>query len=284
MDEIQTGQQPGNGGTPPWFDGIKPEDAGFGDLTEFKGYLQNRGWDKVDPKVAFAGAVKAHRAAEQHLGVPPDQIVRLPKDASDQQGWQTFRTKTGVPADTKGYDFSTVKFADGAALDQPFVDTISKALLEANVSKTAAPGVVASVVKFMEAAEAEETAKYNAQLAVERDKLAQNWGSKANANLVVAQNAIKALNIDPQSIATLEKGLGYAGVMEMFRNIGARIGEDRFVVSQAPGANGTVMTREQATDTLKQRMNDGDWVNKLNNGDFTVRQEFDNLTRIKTFG
>jgi hypothetical protein len=276
---------------PAWFEGADPAAAGFtytdeaskqNAITEFKGYLQNRGYDKLDPKVVAFGAIKAHRAAEQHLGIPPDQIVRMPKDANDQAGWAALRTRLGVPADGK-YDFSAVKFADGTALDEPFTQALGKALADANVSKDRAAGVAASVVKFMETAETENAAKYQVQVAEEKAKLSQNWGSKAAVNLVVAQNAIKALGVDPKQVASLESAIGYAGVMEMFRNIGARIGEDRFVTSGTSGNPGP-MTKEQASATLKERMADVQWITKLQNGDFAVRQEFDNLTRVKTFG
>jgi hypothetical protein len=34
------------------------------------GYLQNRGWDKVDAKTAAINAGKAHREAEKLIGAP----------------------------------------------------------------------------------------------------------------------------------------------------------------------------------------------------------------------
>ena len=45
----------------------------------------------------------------------------------------------------------------------------------------------------------------------------------------------------------LKKLVGYAQVMEMFRTIGTKIGEDRFIMSPngGTGADG-IMTRDQA--------------------------------------
>src|SRR5258708_6406048 len=104
-------------GTPPasdkpWHDGLAAEDVG---------YFQNRGWDKVDAKTAAINAAKAHREAEKLIGAPADKIIRLPNDPNDAEAWRQVRLRLGAPKDAKEYDFSTVKFADGTDLDEPFV-------------------------------------------------------------------------------------------------------------------------------------------------------------------
>lgn len=255
---------------PNWYDGADADTLG---------YLQNRGWDKVDAKTAAFNAAKAHREAERLIGAPADKIVRLPKDANDIAAITDLRSKLGVPADEKGYDYSTVKFEDGTALDEGFTSALSNALLQANVAKDKAPTVAQAVVKFMEAAEKQDTALASDKIVQEKQTLAANWGNNYNANLVVAQNTAKTLGVDPEAVAALEKQIGYAKVMEMFRNIGSRTGEDSFVRSTAPGANGS-MSKEQAGATLKERQNDRVWVDKLMAGDTMTKREFDNLTRM----
>lgn len=266
--------------TPPWFAGPGYTDLPDDQRTELTGYLKNRGWDASDARTAALGAIKAHREAEKLIGVPADKIIRVPKDAADAAAWADVRTKLGVPKEAKEYDFTNVKFKDGSALDDAFTQTISRALLDANVAKDKAPSVAQAIVKFMEDAETTDTGEAAAKLALEKDTLQANWGNKFNANMIVAQNAAKTLGVTPEQVAALEQVIGYASVMEMFRNIGARTGEDTFVRSSSPHSGGGPMTREEATATLAERKNDKAWVQKFENGDAAALREFDNLTRM----
>src|SRR5258708_32263958 len=84
----------------PWYDGVDSDTVG---------YIQNRGLDKVDAKNAFLAAVKAHKEAEKLIGVPADQVLRLPKDANDTSGWNTVKDRLGRPKDASGEDFTAVK-------------------------------------------------------------------------------------------------------------------------------------------------------------------------------
>lgn len=266
--------------TPPWYAG-----AGFDDLpepnrAELTGYLQARGWDKADARTTALGAIKAHQEAQKLIGVPADKIIRVPRGADDEQGWKDVRTKLGIPSDPKEYDFSGVKFKDGTALDDAFVQTLSKSLVEANVPKGSAAAVAKAVVDFMENAETADAGETQAKLALEKDTLQANWGNKFNANMIVAQNAAKTLGVTPEQIAALEQVVGYASVMEMFRNIGARTGEDTFVRTSAPNGGGGPMTREEAAATMAERKADSSWVAKFMNGDPQAKREFDNLTRM----
>jgi hypothetical protein len=270
--------------TPPpantsWFAGPGYDDLPEASRTELNGYLQNRGWDKTDARAAALGAIKAHREAERLIGAPADKMVRLPKDAADEPAWNELRTKLGVPADPKEYDFSSVKFTDGSALDAEFTSKMSAALREANVSKDRAPVVAKAMIEFMEKADGAMEADKAAAVAQEKDALRANWGNNFNANLIVAQNAAKTLGLDPEAIAALEGGIGYAKVMEMMRNIGARMGEDAFVSTRAPGGTGP-MSADQASATMAERKADKVWVGKLMAGDSATRREFDTLSRM----
>src|SRR5262245_18251845 len=105
---------------PTWFTGM---DA------DLIGHIQTKGWDKLSPEQAAVEITRAHRAAEQHVGVPADQILRLPKDANDAEGWKATFQKLGAPADAKDYDFSSVTFDDEALsirFQNAFRETASK--------------------------------------------------------------------------------------------------------------------------------------------------------------
>src|SRR5437879_5504237 len=82
---------------------------------ETLGHIQNRGWqDKPANEVALA-AIKAHREAEKLIGVPADQLLRLPVSTADAEAWKPVWQKLGAPVDAAGYDFTPIKTAAGEA-------------------------------------------------------------------------------------------------------------------------------------------------------------------------
>jgi len=244
------------------------------------GVLQNKGWDKLDPKAAIAASVKSYREAEKHFGVPPERILRAPKDANDAEAMAKIKSALGVPDSPDKYDFSAIKFKDGSTMDEASVQSVRKLASDLGLPTTAAQQLASWMAQQQDAMAEEETAEYTAKLATEKDTLTKNWGSNANANLVIAQNAAKALGVTAEDMATLEKSVGYARVMEMFRSIGARIGEDRFVVNDVGGGRREVMTRDGAAAQLQSLKNDSAWVTRLMNGDIKAMREYNDLTTI----
>ena len=255
----------------PWYTGASEEEVG---------YLQNRGWDKLDAKTAALAAGKAHREAEKLIGAPAASIVRLPKDSNDTAAIADLYAKLGVPADGK-YDFTGVKFADGTELGEDFTAAVSKALHSAGVAKDKAPEIVRAIVALGDAEEATSAAGKTAALETERAALRINWGSNVEANLAIARNA--AAQFGPkiqEAVNALEGQIGYAAVMEMFRTIGTSIQEPAFHAPGIGGGGQQVTSVAQARATLAQNMADAAWGEKLSNGDATALREFDNLTRL----
>src|ERR1700675_2486732 len=250
----------------PWFTGSDAETVG---------YLQNRGWDKLPAKDAALQAVKSYREAEKHIGAPPDQILRMPKDATEKKGWAKIYARLGVPDKPEGYDFKDVKFTDGAELNPDYQTAFRTLAQENHLSKDQALAVARSVTKLMETAEATDTAAYNQKLEVEKGTLRTNWGSNAAAYKVIAENAATKLGVTAEEIQALEKSVGYARVMDMFRNIGQRIGEDKFVGNG--GGGGNMLSREQAIAQLSSLENDQVWMDRFLKGDAAAIQQFDNL-------
>ena len=228
---------------------------------EVLGHWQNRGWDKLSAAEIAINATKAHREAEKFIGAPANELARLPKADSDPATVQAFWNRLGAPDSKDGYDLTSVKFADGTPLDDAFVAAFRETAANLHLPKDAATQVAQSFVKFMEQAEASEGAEKAAALATERANLEKNWGANKDANMLVARNAARALGIDPETVQALEAQVGYAKVMEMFRTIGSKIGEDKFVTGDNPAGPG-VMTRDQAVAQKGDLMKDGEWVKR----------------------
>src|SRR5690349_18812738 len=70
--------QEGGSGSAPWYKGVDQETVGF---------WQNKGLELDDPAKFATKLTEQYRAAERHIGVPPDRIIRLPEKNDDVQGW-----------------------------------------------------------------------------------------------------------------------------------------------------------------------------------------------------
>lgn len=254
----------------PWYDGADAETVG---------HLQSHGWDKKTAKDAAFDAIKSYREAEKRLGAPPDSLLRLPKDPNDP-AWNSVYQRLGAGGEAKDYDLSGVKFSDDSALDDGFIAALQPALLAANVRKDKAPEIVRAVVKYMEDAEKADAAVSADAVQKEADALKANWGANFNANWVVAENAMKALGVTDEEAKALKNTIGGARAAEMFRKIGAQIGEDRFITNAVGGGGNGIMTKEQAQAKLSELKRDQAWVTKLLSGDVVAKREEENLTRM----
>lgn len=241
----------------PWYQG--------GDA-ELVGHIQNRGLDKMTPAEAAFALAKAHREAEKFVGLPTDRLLTLPKDANDADGWAKVHRALGVPADAKDYNFGELKFADGTPASQSFQDFVrNDVAAKFGLTPAAATGVAEGIIKWMDQAASADATENQAKVEEGRAALKTNWGANYDANLFVAKAAAAKLGVQPAEIEALEKVVGYEKVMEMFRSIGQKTGESRFVENDNPAAPG-VFTREQAVAKRAELMQDPKFVARYNEG------------------
>src|SRR5271170_991204 len=81
-----SGQGAGAGSTP-WFQGKSDIPA------EYVGHWQNTGLHLKTAEDGMREMTKSYLEARKLIGVPENQILRMPKDAADEQGWLTLRTR-----------------------------------------------------------------------------------------------------------------------------------------------------------------------------------------------
>lgn len=256
---------------PHWMDGF---DA------ETKGYIQLRGLDKKTVNEAFFEASKSHREAEKFVGAPASDLLRLPKDPNSLE-WAAVHQRLGKPKDATEYDFASVKRAGDKPLDAALTETIRAAAFDGNLSKDGAVRLAQSIAKHLDSSDASTLAERTAKIDAERADLTKNWGVNHAANMVVAKAAAAALGVPPEAVAAFERmdGVGYAKVMEMFRTIGTKIGEDRYV-NAGGGGGGNVMTRDQAFAEKKALMADNAWVTRYLNGGSEEKKKMTALESI----
>lgn len=252
--------------------------AGFD--AETQGYVQNKGLATKKIDEAFATVSKMHREAEKMIGAPANELIRLPKDPAAPE-WKSVYERLGAPKEAKEYDFKDIKFTDGTELDASFTDTVRETAANLHLTKEQATGVTQAFVKFLDKSDQDDLAQSTATLNKEKADLKANWGHNEAANMVIARAAANALGVKPETVAALEKSAGYAQVMEMFRQIGTKIGEDKFVSSG--GSNGKeVMTKEAAVARKKELMTDTAWRDRYLKGDTEAKRQMEALIRIET--
>lgn len=264
--------------TPPAPPPAAPETPWYATLDpEIKGRVELKGWAAKTKDEAFIEAVKYGQAAERQLGVPPDQIVRWPKDLTDEEGWRRVHDRLGVPPEASMYDLTEVKGADGKPLEGPLADVIRKAAHEAKVPKDNIGPIARGIMSHLEAQQAEATAAEQASLLEEKRKLSENWGANADVNLIVARRGAAKLGFDENIVAALEKASSYSTVMEALRKAGEMTGEAKFLGGDT--SQPEARTKESAQAKIKELQGDREFAKKLLAGDPESRRMWDHLNR-----
>lgn len=246
-----------------WYDGF---DA------ETKGYISNKGLDRLEAPAALEKVIGFHRNAERMLGAPHDQLVRLPKDAGDTAARQNIFTKLGKPANANEYKFEGTTFPD-----QDAEKTIRDLAFKYDLTQDQAAGMARDMIANMTEADKTDLAATTAAQAQERKDLQKDWGFNFNANMEVARAGALRMGLTQEQVGAMEKQLGYKALMEGFHKIGVAFGEDKFVTSQHTGK---VMTVEGAKQRLNELKADRDWSKRYLAGGANEKREMADLMQI----
>lgn len=273
------GPGPASGGSPAApAGGTAANNAWYGDLStnaDLKAFAETKAFK--DP----AAALESMRNLEKLVGVPADQLIRKPKDASDVDGMKAFRTALGVPEAADGYG---IQSPDGVA-GADFVKWAGATFLEAGIPKEAAGQIVAKWNEFANAqltamAAADQTAFANGMV-----QLKDQWGGAYDERVELAKRALRTFGkeigineIGDEGFKSLEKGAG-GGVqlIKLLAAVGARTSEDKFVAGAPPAFT---MTAEQAGAKIKELQADRAWSSAYLNGDKNKQAEMQRLQEI----
>jgi hypothetical protein len=171
-------------------------------------------------------AIKSYREAERLIGRDPSTLVALPR-ADDAAGKAAFYDRLGRPADAKGYDMTGG--IQGAQLDPTFSPVAAKMFHDAGLSSEQGKAVAKAYNEYTVQV-AEQAAKdYEMNVQADRSALQAEWRGGFERKMGAAQAAVQALGFSAQAIDGIEQALGYAGTVKLFADIGAKIGEDKFV-------------------------------------------------------
>lgn len=263
----------GTGEAKPWYDGnalVTPE---------LVGHWQNRGLhDKTPQEIAIAASI-AHREAEKLIGAPASEMLRLPKDANAPE-WNQVWERLGRPKEAKDYDFSAVKNAKGEAPDQATLDHYRNLAFTLNMPKDAAVRFAQDNIKHLDSVSTAQAAINQDKVAQEKVKLADNWKSNFEANMVIAKAGAAKLGLPPEAVDALEKVVGYADTMEALRKVGMGTQEASFITHTNQNLNGGMLTKEAAMARKSELKADNAWVTRYLNGGAAEAKEIQALDRI----
>lgn len=250
-------------GAKPWHDGV---------ADDVKGFWQNKGLPLDNPKEFSTKLTELYRSAEKFIGVPPDQVVKIPKADAPPEDIRAYHERLGAPKEAKDYDLSAVK-------DATIAEQLRTSMYERGVSKDAASTIAATIAKALES-NATTASTVNAQaLADQKAALRANWGDKFEFNHLQAIEGARRLGIAPEAVKALEGVIGYDKVMDAMRKIGVGTKEDTFVERGAGGPTGDVTTREGAVSRKQELMADVAWADRYLKGGATEARE---MTRLNT--
>lgn len=216
--------------------------------------------------------VDSYRSLEKFHGVPPEQLVKLPKDLTtpEAQGQlQTLFDRLGRPSTPDGYKLDIPKehgspeFAKGAA----------EAFHKANLTAEQAKQVTDFFNGFAKNQMAANSEAYKQAVETGKGNLKREWGAASEHNLSVAKNAAQEFGATGKMIDAMEAAVGYENVMKFFHGLGSKIGEATFHAGNRGSNPNAPMTPAQAKTRLAELKSDPAFIKRWSSGDATARSE-----------
>ena len=259
-----------------WFSGF---DA------ETQAYISTRGLADKDPAAAFLEAAKAHREAQAYIGVPKEQLLKLPKADAPPEEWDDVYAKLGYSKNADDYKLDGLKRADGTDVEVGMKDFIRQQALDMKLSPAAAAKFAEATVKHLESGAAAQTEAQTAEATRALEQLRQSWGANYQANSVIADRAYQAIMAaagfdQPKmtaAIAKLGETAGRADVMQMLLAVGQKLGEDAFVGGGGLGGGNVRYTAEGAKARIAELKADTTFVQRYLGGGTAENKEMSDL-------
>lgn len=256
--------------------------AGFD--AETQNYITTRGLADKDVSAAFLETAKAHQEAQAYIGVPKEQLLKLPKADAPPEEWDEVYTKLGYSKNADDYKLDGLKRADGTDADTALKDFLRAQAVDLKLSPAAAAKFADATLKHLEGVTAAQTSEQTADATRALEQLRASWGPNYEANKVIADNAYAAImaaaGFDQTkmtaAIQKLGETAGRSETMQMLLAVGQKLGEDKFVGGGGPGALGP-RNAEQATARIAELKADTTWVSRYLAGGTAEVKEMNDL-------
>ena len=210
------GQGTDNAQSGNWYDG-----HGFKD--EDIGYVQNKAWKNP------LEVVNAYKNLEKFHGVPADQLIKLPKDLSDEKAMGEIYSRLGRPEKPEAYEF---KAPEGVRLDDDRMNWAKGVSHKLGLSKAQHASLVQATLEYEGGVISESEKKFKQISEEQLVGLKKEWGNAFAEREALGKRAVRAfLPGDQEHKAALmnaiEGAIGTAPMLKLFANIGEKMGEDK---------------------------------------------------------
>lgn len=246
-----------------------PPAAWYGDLADadLKGMADLKGWKSP------ADVLTSYRTLEQHIGVPPDRIIKLP-EAGDTAGLAAVHAKLGFAAPATAADYGLAQI-DG--FDPTFAAAAGDVFLKHGVPKDMASGAMKEVGGLLQKMEADYESQRATQFANEMTSLKTEWGAnfeplQETAKRAAAEYMPKA-GLAVEDLDSIREAIGPAKFNKLWAGIGSTMGESAFVAGGTQQALGA-MTPAAAVAKRAQLAQDPAWIARYQGGDIRAVNEW----------
>jgi len=124
-----------------------------------QGYITSRGLADKDPVQAFLDTAKAHKEAQAYIGVPKEQLLKLPKSDAPPEEWDSVYERLGYSKNADDYKLEGLKHADGTDVDDAMKDFIRAQASDLKLSPSAAQKLAENTIKQLDTTKAASTAE-----------------------------------------------------------------------------------------------------------------------------
>jgi hypothetical protein len=243
------------------------------------GWLNNRGYDALPAADATAQLIKGFRNMESTLGVPQDQILKLPADLKAEGALDAVFARLGRPDEAGKYELNV-----GETDTQGVSDWARETFHKLGLTQDQAAGVYDSLGEFIGGIAEKEANDLTIKQAANAEELKKEWGNTYDANISRAKAAAAKLGVSPEDVAALEETVGYTAVMKMFQKIGVATGEDSFVGGDHNFGPGYPTTPEGAKARIAELKNDKAFTKRYLDNESEANNMMTNLHVIAASG
>jgi hypothetical protein len=213
-------------------------------------------------------AVRSHLNLEKLIGVPQDQLLKLPKSDAAPEEWNPIYDRLGRPKTADEYKLEVPPGADAE-----YTKHVAKIMHEQGLTVKQAQAVVKGESEFIAKAVAAQTEVSRVAAVAEKLSLDKEWGAAGEKNYQIARAAAKTFGITGEQIDDLQDSMGFKATMLFLHNLGSKIGEDGFVAASGGGAFNGALTPAQAQARIAALKGDKEYVKKFLAGDVGAKNE-----------
>lgn len=225
--------------------------------------------------------VESFRNLEKLRGIPLERLLEMPDPNANPETatakLNSIYEKLGKPANPDGYGL-----APKDDKSPEFTNWAKDAFHKLNLTKDQGQALVKQFNEFNERIEGDANAQHSLKVQEQVGTLRKEWGAAYNQNVSRAQSAYRQFGIPDAAIDSLEKSIGFDGVMKMFHKLSTQVGEQDFISGEGNASFGdnAQLTPEQANARIKALKQDGEWSGRYLKGDVKAKAEMERLMKM----